>query len=79
MTIQEMNVIAHPRLFETVRFPMRDKSETLSLHFATHRDLANIVKLTQNNIRLKNIVFFALGFYNYTIIIIRKEKICRLF
>ena len=26
-----MNVIAYPRLFETVRFPMRDKSETLSL------------------------------------------------
>lgn len=35
----------------------------------TSRDFANIVKLPQNNIQLKNIVFFVLGF-----IIIRKQN-----
>ena len=69
-----MNVIAIPRFFETVRFPMRDKSETLSPMLATSRDIANIVKLTQNNIQLKNIVFFALGFCNNTKIKTKKEQ-----
>lgn len=42
-----------PRLFETVRFPMRDKSETLSSMFATLCDFTNIAKITQNNIPVK--------------------------
>ena len=56
-----MNVIAYPRLFETVRFPMRDKSETLSSMFATFRDFANIAKFTQNNIPVKEYRFLCSG------------------